>query len=516
MRILDRYVLSQFLRNFVATLSVLILIFVFHTIWTYIDELAGRGLELWIIGKFLLFFIPQLIPIIMPLAVVVSSIMTFGAFAENYEFAAMKASGISLLRIMRPLIILMTLLCIGTFFLANNLIPVAYREVRALRENIAKVKPAMAISEGIFSKVGDDISIKVSKKHGDNDQYLENVLIHKKAPDLVNRTVINAKHGELRSSKNNSGFLQLILRDGSYYEDIKTNSYEREQKVPFAKVHFDKYIINMDLSHLNDVDFNEKSGVTTYRMMNVGQLSYAIDSLKSDFKQSVVDYGDNMFRRMPVFTERNDPSLSQTPEKKKTPPKEIKSVRELIHIVKPERRGILLDMAMSNNQSRFESVDFRQTDVEFRYKQMNLHIINLSDKFALAVACFVLFFVAAPLGAVIRKGGIGLPLVFAMILFLTYYFLGLFVKNIAENNTINPALAPWIPALLLLPLGVYLTYMVTTDKAVFQFEWAHRLGVFLKPYFRWVGVLRNFIKKIFRWLFAPIRSLKGLFKKKRA
>ena len=190
MKIIDRYIITQFLKNFLGALSILILIFVFHTIFTYIDELAGRGLELWIIFKFLFYFIPQLIPIIMPLAVVIASIMTFGAFAESYEFAAMKASGISLMRVMRPLIILMALLSIGTFFLANNVIPVAYREVYTLRSNIAKVKPAMAIAEGVFSNIGEDISIKVGKKSGDNDQFLESVLIHKKTPDRVNRMLL--------------------------------------------------------------------------------------------------------------------------------------------------------------------------------------------------------------------------------------------------------------------------------------------------------------------------------------
>ena len=130
----------------------------------------------------------------------------------------------------------------------------------------------------------------------------------------------------------------------------------------------------------------------------------------------------------------------------------------------------MLDAAISNNQGQFDNLEFRQNEVEYRYKLMNLHIINLSDKFALTVACFVLFFVAAPLGAVIRKGGIGLPLVFAMILFLSYYFIGMLVKNIAENNAVNPMIAPWIPTFILLPLGFYLTVRVATDKPIFQFE----------------------------------------------
>ena len=419
----------------------------------------------------------------MPLAVVIASIMTFGSFAESYEFAAMKASGISLMRVMRPLIILMALLSIGTFFLANNVIPVAYREVYTLRSNIAKVKPAMAIAEGVFSNIGEDISIKVGKKSGDNDQFLESVLIHKKTPDRVNRTVINAKHGELRSAKSNPNFLQLILEDGTYYEDIKTNTYESQQKMPFAKVHFQKYVINLDLSHLNNVDFNEKSDATTYRMMNVNQLDYAIDSLRLDFKQNITDYGNNMFRRTGFSTTPPPPpipadSLSQ--KKKAAAPIEVKSVAQLLKMLNNNEQQRVLEMAMNNNQAQLDNVEFRQSDLEYRYKLMNLHIMNLSDKFALTIACFVLFFVAAPLGAFIRKGGIGLPLVFAMILFLSYYFIGMFMKNIAENNTINPALAPWIPALILMPLGIYLTARIAKDKEVFHFPLTHKLMLWTK------------------------------------
>ena len=498
MKILDRYILTQFLTNFLGALSILILIFVFHTIFIYIDELAGRGLELWIIFKFLLFFIPQLIPIIMPLAVVISSIMTFGAFAENYEFAAMKASGISLWRVMRSLIILMTLLSIGTFFLANNVIPVAYREGYTLRSNIAKVKPAMAIAEGVFSNIGEEISIKVSKKSGDNDQYLHGVLIHKKTPDKINRTVINAKYGELKSAKTNSNFLQLILKDGTYYEDIKTNTYEGQQKVPFAKVHFKKYVINLDLSHLNNVDFNEKSDATTYRMMNVGQLGYAIDSLKSDFKQNITDYGNNMFRRTGFHTvSPSSPiaidTLKKEVKKTASSPVVITSVRGLLKYLNHSQQSMILDMAINNNQSQFDNVEFRQGDVEYRYKLMNLHILNLSDKFALTVACFVLFFVAAPLGAFIKKGGIGLPFLVAMTVFLAYYFIGMFMKNIAENNTINPALAPWIPAIILLPFGIYLTARVTTDKAVFDFPITNRLLYWIKGKFKRKQKVKNVI-----------------------
>jgi len=245
----------------------------------------------------------------MPLAVVIASIMTFGSFAESYEFAAMKASGISLMRVMRPLIILMALLSIGTFFLANNVIPVAYREVYTLRSNIAKVKPAMAIAEGVFSNIGEDISIKVGKKSGDNDQFLESVLIHKKTPDRVNRTVINAKRGELRSAKSNPNFLQLILEDGTYYEDIKTNTYETQQRMPFAKVHFQKYVINLDLSHLNNVDFNEKGGRDMPTAVHHLWLSYAerkFYQLDAELSENTKERMLKMFRKPYYISDDNE------------------------------------------------------------------------------------------------------------------------------------------------------------------------------------------------------------------
>lgn len=469
MKILDRYILTQFLKNFFGTLAILILIFIFQTIWTYIDELAGRGLELWIIGKFLLFFIPQLIPIILPLAVVVSSIMTFGAFAENYEFAAMKASGISLLRAIRPLLILMIFLSGITFFLVNNIIPVSYREFYTLRGNIAKVKPAMAIPEGIFSNIGEEISIKVQKKHGENDEFLEKVIIHKKNPDKINRVVINAEKGELKSSKN-SNFIQLILQNGTYYEDIKPANYVQQERFPFAKVHFEKYVINIDLSELNKVDFSEKTGVTTFKMMNVGQLDYAIDSIKSDFKQNIADQGNSMLRRTGFYSfipQKKDSVVSHKIE--------IDSMYKIIEKWDYYKKSQMLDGALSFNKNQFDNFEFRQENIEYRYKVLNLHILGLNDKYALTISCIVLFLVAAPLGAFIRKGGIGLPLVVAMGLFLSYYFISLFMKNIAENNNLNPVFAPWISTMILLPLGLYLTSRVATDKKLFQFEWFHKL-----------------------------------------
>lgn len=206
-------------------------IFIFQTIWLFIDDLAGKGLDIVIIGKFLLYLMPNLTEKVLPLTVLLSSILTFGTLAENYEFAAMKASGISLQRAMLSLIFFVVLLGGVTFYFANSIIPASEQKIYNLRRNIAKVKPAVAIVEGVFSDFeGADMNIKVDEKYGDNDRFLRNVTIHIKTKTKVNSTVIKAKTGELKSSED-SDILQLVLYEGHYYEDLSKKSSKDKKNI---------------------------------------------------------------------------------------------------------------------------------------------------------------------------------------------------------------------------------------------------------------------------------------------
>ena len=216
------------------------LIFILQSVWLYISELAGKDLEIDVIFKFLIYVSPRLIVLVLPLTILLSSIMVFGSFAENYEFAAMKSTGISLQRTMRSLSVFIVLLAVTTFFFANNVIPSAEFKFYNLRRNIAKVKPAMAIAEGQFNQIGS-INIKVAKKTGDRGQYLEDVIIHQKKGNYPgNYTVIKSKTGELTSSID-SDVLQLVLYNGNYYDALQPKDYnERELKKPFIKSFFEK------------------------------------------------------------------------------------------------------------------------------------------------------------------------------------------------------------------------------------------------------------------------------------
>lgn len=442
------------------------LIFIFQAIWFFIDEWAGKGIDLLIVGKFLLFYSPNLIPMVLPLTVLLASIMTFGSFAENYEFAAMKASGISLFRAMRSLIIFISILSIGTFFFANSVIPEAELKSYNLRRNIAQAKPALAITEGIFNNIPEtDINIKVDNKTGDNDQMLEKVVIHKLSNGGVNNQVIQSKEGELVSNPGSS-YLQLVLKDGHFYEDIQAKTITARQKVPFAKAYFDTYTMNVDLSQLNNQDLEKENVSNTHKMLNANELNLAIDSLYIDNRKVINSFGNSILNRTGFTNLYHKNVLARGATDTIDPTG--KSVPELMEFYEPWRRSQIAEMAKNNMASTRRSIEGKRPDIQRRIKLLNIHFLALHQKFALPIACFILFFVGAPLGAIIRKGGLGLPMVLAVGLFLTYYFIGIFTKNYAEDGSMDPVWASWISTAIMLPLGIWLTRRATADKAVFD------------------------------------------------
>jgi len=432
-----------------------------------------------IIGKFIFYFIPTLVDKVLPLTVLLSSILTFGTFAENYEFAAMKASGISLQRGMRSLIVFVLFLGVVTFFFANNVIPKSEQKMFNLRRNIAKVKPAAAITEGVFSDfegTGEGMNIKVDKKHGEQDRFLDNVIIHKKTKQNINNTVIKAKSGELISSEE-SDIIQLVLKDGNYYEEVIPKDAKERRKQPFAKSNFETYTINIDISELNDQDLEEDQNITTNKMKNVGRLIKDIDSLRENNLEKVEAFSKNVVNRMGAFplqtpvdsTQKNLQLIKPKKKAKEIKLDSIKTMDDFIESLEQWEQIQVMKKAQNEVSSILNTVKSKKDELQSRYKFYNSHILSLHQKYALALSCIILFFVGAPLGAIIRKGGLGLPMVVAIILFLTYYFIGVFAGNYAKEGNIHPAIGAWLPTLIMLPLGVSLTRRATADKGLIGF-----------------------------------------------
>ena len=461
MKILDRYILVTYLKTFFSLFIILMLIFVLQSVWLYITELAGKDLDIEIIGKFLLFVAPRTVVLVLPLTILLASIMVFGSFAENYEFAAMKSTGISLQRAMRGLSIFIVGLAITTFFFANNVIPWAEFNFYNLRKNIAKVKPAMAIAEGQFNQIGT-INIKVDKKSGDRGQYLKGVTIHqKKGKSNENHTVIVSKTGELTSSED-SNVLQLVLFDGNYYDALQPKEYKEREKKPHAKSTFEKYTLNVDLSKINDVDFEKQDVSAKYTMLNVKELNYTIDSLKTMEQSNYKDLTATMYNRSTIGALNSNIDT----EKKDT----IFQENSIYKLFKPQKNVQLIEVAINSINSTNQIISTKKRTKGIREKNINKHIISFYEKFALGFACIILFFIGAPLGALIKKGGFGLPIVIAIILFLTYHFIGIFAKNSAEDSSLNPVTATWLSTLLMLPLSIYLTNRATKDRSLLDLD----------------------------------------------
>ncbi len=475
MKIIDRYIIKSFLTTFSSVFVILIFIFVLQLLWTFIGDLAGKGLSVWFVLKFLSYALPTMIPLILPLSILLASIMTFGSFAENYEFAAMKSAGMSLGRASRGLTVFILFLAGIAFFFANDVIPYSKYKVRNFRNNL-KEKPSMAIAEGQFNNIGS-YNIKVGKKSGDNDELLEEVVIHKKSAQGKNTTVTKAKRGEL-VSKEDSNILQLILYDGHHYEDMTPKNYESRMKQPFAKADFERYVINMDLSGLINIDLESDSGGSDDGLLNVSELRYTIDSLKTEFKKEQNSYADNIhFRTSSVIQNREKP-------KEQTEKLPVFDKKDVISIVPESQKAQIYESTFQNLTGLKYTVLENKNNLEFKHKNIKSHQYSLYERFVVAYSCLLMFFIGAPLGAIIRKGGFGLPIVFAIIIFITFHFTTTFGKKVAQDGALDVFLGAWGSSMLLTPLAIVLTYQATNDKKI-GIDWL------TEP-------IKNFFIKIFR------------------
>ncbi|WP_299438992.1 LptF/LptG family permease [uncultured Aquimarina sp.] len=462
MKILDRYILTTFLKTFFPLFIIIMFILLLQTIWLFISELAGKDLDFSVIIKFLTYATPRLIPMVLPLTILLTSIMIFGNFAENYEFAAMKSSGISLQRAMRTLSVFMFFVGIGAFLFSNTVIPNSERKFVNLRKNIVKVKPAMVITANQFNDLGD-INIRVAEKFGDNDQFLRDVIIHKKEARAGNFTVIKATDGELQGSID-SDLITLSLNDGYHYTEVQQKSPKRRKKLPFAKTHFKQYILNIDLSSLDNVDMDAQQYSKGYNMLNVSGLREQIDTLSIQVNDEIKSTEDDVNRRN-GFVELNRNLKIDTLQTATSDTLDLINDRFNIR-----QKSQIYNLAFSNVDGVIRRIQGSKRTLEVRKRHLNKYEMSLHDKYALGIACVLLFFVGAPLGAIIRKGGLGLPIVIGVVLFLAYHFIGIFAKNGAEEGGVPPFVGSWLSTFIIFPLSIFLTYRATRDRGFVSFD----------------------------------------------
>ena len=474
MKILNRYILKSFLSPFLATFFVILFVMIMQALWLQFDKIAGKGIGLVIILKFLGYMALMMVPTALPVAILLSSIMALGALAENYEFAAIKSAGISLQRFIRPLVILMFVMSIGNFLFLNYVFPYASLKSKNLIYNMRMKEPGLALVPGTFNTEIPNYSIKFDEKFGKDENFLRNVLIYELRSNAVNNKVITAKQGEIISEEG-SRYLTLILEDGFYYEDIIGNKSTQlvRKKMAFTKAHFDKYEVNIDVSNIGDFDPDDVKYKTGKEMLSLKQLEFYIDSLQTPYKEFVGNRAQRLYLSLKGGSLTKDTVMDSPLEP------------EIMDNFNDKSLKVLVDNAYITAQGNVDNLGNFKDTLKDRQKVINGYNTEFHKRIAFSVACLVLFFVGTPLGSIIRKGGFGLPMIIAIVIFVVYFFISTLGKNMAESNTVSPFIGGWRATFVLLPFVILLMIRATNDKGIFNID------AFLQP-------ITNFMNRVFK------------------
>ncbi|WP_227807455.1 LptF/LptG family permease [Lutibacter profundi] len=462
LKILDKYILKSFLEPFLATFFVVLFVLVMQSLWLAFDEIAGKGIDVFFILKFLGYLALTLTPMALPIGILLSSIMALGNLSENYEFAALKSAGISLKRIMRPLIIFILFISVFNFIFLNNIYPWATLKQKNLYLNIKKKKPALALVPGAFNTEIPGYSIKFDEKYGEEKNLLKNVQIADLSAANGKIKVITAKKGII-STEEGSKYMTLTLLDGNYYEDYIKRTAQRNDKakMPFSNATFDTYVINIDISSFNDEDNLNKEDIKQHHSM------LSITQLDSISKVNKIKYDKFISSRAKYFYDMIEGhKLIKYPDSlidKKLDP-------EILNNFNLNNKTIVLSESLQLLKRTIDHSSNQKTSFKNKRKLLNLYDHEFYYRISFSLACLVLFFIGAPLGSIIRKGGFGLPMIMAIVIFVIYFFISKLGGNLSEESAISTLLGSWLSTIILLPFGILLTRRATKGMGIYNID----------------------------------------------
>ncbi len=430
-------------------------------LWKYIDDIVGKGLEWTVILQLLTYVSASLVPMALPLAILLSSLMTFGNLGEHYELVAFKSAGISLKRVLRPLAVLVIILSAVAYLFSNYMLPIANLKSKSLLYDVKKQKPTMDIRPGIFSDGLENFSIRVKKKKViDEVEHLYDVMIYDhRVPG--NRSVTTAEEGIMTISENKR-FLVLRLFNGENYDENfrRKNRYQ----YPLARTTFKENVIRFDLTQFDLNRTDEDLFKSNYKMLNMEQLESAIDTLSLIREDHFNKFKDGMTKsyfKNAAMPEQIEPNklIDSKPD-----------FDEFIGSLKKNQQRQVYATATNlarNSKSRLSSM---VTDLYSRDKFIRYHKIYWHKKLTLSFACFILFLIGAPLGAIIRKGGLGMPIVISVIFFLVFHMISITGEKMAKEGAIPVLNGMWMASMILLPIGIFFTYKATSDSSFFRLD----------------------------------------------
>jgi len=463
-------VLKSYLGPLILTFFVSVFILLMQFLWKYIDDLVGKGLEWYIVLELLFYASSTFVPLALPLAILLSSIMTFGNLGENYELVAMKSSGISLWKIMRPLIILSIVISGVAFYFSNNVLPIANLKFKSLLYDVRKQKLAFDITEGIFYHGMDGFVMRIGDKEND-DRTIRDVMIYNHLEKRGNIDLTVADSGRMESTPDGRYLIFHLFNGHNYKEQYDQENYRFNRQ--FQKTKFQEEYRRFDLSGFDMKRTDENLFKNNYSMLNISQLDYAIDSLSMMYSKKRNEFVTNFNKHYNYYSLLDSAAYAE-----KDVPDSL--LMPLDGWSKAEKATIL-ERALNKARGIKSNIEWQISDKESKSKWLTKHEVAWHKKFTLSFACLVLFFIGAPLGAIIRKGGIGLPVVISVLFFVLFHIITISGEKSAIAGATSVEFGMWIASAVLLPLGIFLTFKATSDSPLLDFDiWKKRFNRLLK------------------------------------
>ncbi len=460
MKKLDLFILKTYLGPLVLTFFIALFILLMQFLWKYVDDLVGKGLEWYIIFKLLFYASSTFVPLALPLAILLSSLMMFGNMGEHYELVSMKAAGISLRRIMLPLVIVSIFISGLAFYFANTILPEANLKFLSLLYDVRSKKLAFNLKNGVFYDGIEGYVIRVGKKEKDGNT-IHDVMIYDHTKHQGNVAVTTAKWGKMELSPDKR-YLIFLLYDGMNYEE-RTDLRRHEVTRPFQRTKFKEQHLLFDLSAFQLTRTDEALFKKNYEMQNVHDLRVSIDSMTSEVARQQEAYNKSLQSNY-AFYSRMDSVL----------PMPVDTLKEfnnaiLLNFDRTDWYSIC-QSAKANSLSMKENIEMHDKNMYGKSKLLHKHEIVMQKKFTFSIACFLLFFIGAPLGAIIRKGGLGMPAVVATIFFVLFWVVSFIGEKYTAEGILPAWQGMWIAPLMLVPIGVFLTYKATIDASLFDLD----------------------------------------------
>ena len=471
MRIIKRlhwFVLKSFLPLFAMTFFIVLFIVLMQFLWKYIDDLVGKGLSLEVLAELFFYAAVSMVPMALPLAILLASLMTFGNFGEKFELTAMKASGISLVRVMAPLIVLIGGIAVGAFFFQNNVLPTAQVKMWTLLFSMKQKSPELEIPEGVFYDKIPGYNLFVKEKDKETG-ILYDVMIYDVSRGGDQGTILLADSARLAFTPDNR-YLYLHLYQGEQFENLRDQT-SRDANVPFRReTFFDKQVLIPFDANFNRLDDNSMR--KQYVGKNISELHHTIDSVNLRLDSIGRDYTRELHNGPLAILNGglrsfSSPGIQSAPDEvrdKKSP----LILDSLLSKLDDSGRRMVVEGAMQSIRRERDDFEFKGATMADDRKILRRHEIELLKKYTLSVACLIMFFIGAPLGAIIRKGGIGTPLVISVLLFLVYYIIDNTGYKMARDGRWIVWIGMWLSTAILAPLGIYVTYKAMNDSSVFD------------------------------------------------